>query len=153
MSLVYGPLSTAFEQAYTETATTTDALSDANTELISLIDNLQTADAVKPNTGYRTIQVNITTDGSSNYSVYFDGDLHTEISPDNGQGHPSLGYDNCTADGVEMDQIGQIRLLPVNTQKIVCGLTGMVPNKLHIIEVYGDSELLCLLYTSDAADE
>ena len=142
MSLVYGPLSTAFEQAYTETASTTDALSGANEELISLIDNLQTADAVQPNVGYRTIQVNITTNGSSNLSIYFDGELHTEIIPDDGQGGPSLGYDNCTADGIEMNQSGQIRLLPAGTQEIECGLTGMVPNKLHIIEVYGDSKLL-----------
>ena len=142
MSLVYGPLSTAFEQAYTETASTSDALSGANEELISLIDNLQTADAVQPNVGYRTIQVNITTNGSSNLSIYFDGELHTEIIPDDGQGGPSLGYDTCTADGNEMNQSGQTRLLPSGTQEIECGLTGMVPNKLHIIEVYGDSKLL-----------
>ena len=142
MSLVYGPLSTAFEQAYTETASTSDALSGANEELISLIDNLQTADAVQPNVGYRTIQVNITTNGSSNLSIYFDGELHTEIIPDDGQGGPSLGYDTCTADGNEMNQSGQTRLLPSGTQQIKCGLTGMVPNKLHIIEVYGDSKLL-----------
>ena len=140
--MVYGPLSTAFEQAYTETASTSDALSGANEELISLIDNLQTADAVQPNVGYRTIQVNITTNGSSNLSIYFDGELHTEIIPDDGQGGPSLGYDNCTADGIEMNQSGQIRLLPAGTKEIECGLTGMVPNKLHIIEVYGDSKLL-----------
>ena len=41
-----------------------------------------------------------------------------------------------------MDQFGQVRLLPINAQEIECSLTGMVPNKLHIIEVYGDSNLL-----------
>ena len=142
MSLVYGPLSTAFEQAYTATASTSDALSDANDELISLIENLQRADAIKPNVGYRTIQVNITTDGSENYSIYFDGELHTEIIADNGQGVLSAGYDNCTADGIEMQQLGQIRLLPSGAQEIECYLTGMVPNKLHNIEVYADSSLL-----------
>ena len=142
MSLVYGPLSTAFEQAYTATASTSDALSDANDELISLIENLQRADAIKPNVGYRTIQVNITTDGSENYSIYFDGELHTEIIADNGQGVLSVGYDNCTADGIEMQQLGQIRLLPSGAQEIECYLTGMVPNKLHNIEVYADSSLL-----------
>ena len=142
MSLVYGPLSTAFEQAYTATASTSDALSDANDELISLIENLQRADAIKPNVGYRTIQVNITTDGSENYSIYFDGELHTEIIADNGQGVLSAGYDNCTADGIEMQQLGQIRLLPSGVQEIECYLTGMVPNKLHNIEVYADSSLL-----------
>ena len=142
MSLVYGPLSTAFEQAYTATASTSDALSDANDELISLIENLQRADAIKPNVGYRTIQVNITTDGSENYSIYFDGELHTEIIADNGLGVLSVGYDNCTADGIEMQQLGQIRLLPSGAQEIECYLTGMVPNKLHNIEVYADSSLL-----------
>ena len=142
MSLVYGPLSTAFEQAYTATASTSDALSDANDELISLIENLQRADAIKPNVGYRTILVNITTDGSENYSIYFDGELHTEIISDNGQGVLSAGYDNCTADGIEMQQLGQIRLLPSGAQEIECYLTGMVPNKLHNIEVYADSSLL-----------
>ncbi|DAC60506.1 MAG TPA: extracellular solute-binding protein, partial [Candidatus Poseidoniales archaeon] len=142
MSLVYGPLSTAFEQAYTETASTSDALSDANDELISLIENLQRADAIEPNVGYRTIQVNITTDGSENYSIYFDGELHSEIITDNGQGKPSAGYDNCTADGVEMQQFGQTRLLPSGAQEIECYLTGMIPNKLHNIEVYADSILL-----------
>ena len=53
-----------------------------------------------------------------------------------------MGYDNCTADGVEMNQLGQVRLLPIDAQEIECSLTGMVPNQLHIIEVYGDSELL-----------
>tara|TARA_B100000242_G_scaffold131040_1_gene92728 strand:- start:239 stop:1588 length:1350 start_codon:yes stop_codon:yes gene_type:complete len=53
MSLVYGPLSTAFEQAYTGIASTDAALSDANEELLLLIDNLQRAQAIAPNTGYR----------------------------------------------------------------------------------------------------
>ena len=142
MSLVYGPLSTAFEQAYTAIASTSEALSGANDELISLIDNIEQADPVTTNRGYRTIQVNISTDGSDNYSIYFDGELHTEIIADNGQGISSAGYDNCTADGVEMTQFGQARLLPPGAKEIACYLTGMVPNKLHTIEAYSDSGML-----------
>ena len=139
MSLIYGPLSTAFEQAYTGTASTSDALSDANDELISLIDNLQRADPVEPNLGYRVIDANITTDGSQNYTIYVDGKLHTELQLDIGQGVTNNGYDVCTADGNEMNQTGQIRLFPVTTQEIKCSLTGMTPDKLHLIEVYSQN--------------
>ena len=142
MSLVYGPLSTAFEQAYTGIASTDAALSDANEELLSLIDNLQRAQAIAPNTGYRTIQVNFTAESETNYSIFLDGELHTEIIPDTGQGMLSAGYDNCTADGIEMNQMGQIRLLPSGAENIECTLTGMIPNQLHSIEVYSTSGLL-----------
>ena len=142
MSLVYGPLSTAFEQAYTGIASTDAALSDANEELLLLIDNLQRAQAIAPNTGYRTIQVNFTAESETNYSIFLDGELHTEIIPDTGQGMLSAGYDNCTADGIEMNQMGQTRLLPSGAENIECTLTGMIPNQLHSIEVYSASGLL-----------
>ena len=142
MSLVYGPLSTAFEQAYTGIASTSDALSDANDELLSLIDNLQRAAPIAPNIGYRTIQLNFTSELESNYSIYLDGELHTEIVSDTGQGTVSAGYDNCTADGKEMNQLGQVRLLPIGAQAIDCTLTGMIPNQLHTIEVYSQSGLI-----------
>ncbi len=138
MSLVYGPLSTAFEQAYTETASTSDALNDANKELISLIDNLQTAAPVANNPDYRVITVNITTDSSLNYSIFVDGELHTELLMHQegiGPGSPSLGYDSCLADGVEMLRLGQQKLFPENTQKISCSLTGIIPDTNHTIEV------------------
>ena len=35
-----------------------------------------------------------------------------------------------------MNQSGQIRLFPDTTQQIKCSLTGMIPDKLHLIEVY-----------------
>ena len=142
MSLVYGPLSTAFEQAYTGIASTDAALSDANEELLSLINNLQRAQAIAPNTGYRTIQVNFTAESETNYSIFLDGELHTEIIPDTGQSMLSAGYDNCTADGIEMNQMGQTRLLPSGAENIECTLTGMIPNQLHSIEVYSASGLL-----------
>ena len=40
MAMVYGPLVTAFEQVYTETATAQEALTGANEELISIVDGL-----------------------------------------------------------------------------------------------------------------
>ena len=46
MAMVYGPLVTAFEQVYTGTATADEALSGANTELISIVDGLQRGDAL-----------------------------------------------------------------------------------------------------------
>ena len=97
---------------------------------------------IAPNTGYRTIQVNFTAESETNYSIFLDGELHTEIIPDTGQGMLSAGYDNCTADGIEMNQMGQIRLLPSGVENIECTLTGMIPNQLHSIEVYSASGLL-----------
>ena len=139
MSLIYGPLSTAFEQAYTGTASTSDALSDANDELISLIDNLQRADPVEPNLGYRVIDANISTDGSQSYTIYVDGKLHTELQLDVGQGVTNSGYDSCTADGNQLNQSGQIRLFLGTAQEIKCSLTGMIPDQLHLIEVYSEN--------------
>ena len=60
MSLVYTPLLTAFEQGYSGIASTS-AVSGANQELISQIENLQTAEPVEQNKGYRTITVEIET--------------------------------------------------------------------------------------------
>ena len=51
MAMVYGPLVTAFEQVYTETATAEDALVGANDELISIVNGLQRAEAPPANLG------------------------------------------------------------------------------------------------------
>ena len=154
MALVYGPLSTAFEQAYTEEATTSDALSGANVELISLIENLQRADPVSTNPGYRTIDVNITTDGSTNYSIIVDGELHTELVVDTGQGQMSEGYDNCTADGVELNSMGSVRLFPQDANTITCSLTGMIPEFDHQIRVYSQLGLISdFTASTDVGDE
>ena len=154
MALIYGPLSTAFEQAYTGVATTSIALSDANDELESLIDNLQRADPVTTNPGYRTIDVNITTDGSQNYSIFVDGELHTELTVDIGQGNISEGYDNCTADGVELNNSGSVRLFSQGAEVITCSLTGMIPEFNHQIQVYSQLGLISdVMASTDVADE
>ena len=154
MALVYGPLSTAFEQAYTEEATTSDALSNANDELKSLIENLQKADPVSTNLGYRTIDINITTDGSSNYTIFVDGVLHTELVIDNGQGNISQGYDNCTADGVELNVLGSVRLFSLSANTITCSLTGMIPEFEHQIDIYSQSGLIdAFIASTEVEDE
>ncbi|MED5272228.1 MAG: extracellular solute-binding protein [Candidatus Thermoplasmatota archaeon] len=140
MSLVYDPLSTAFEQAYTEVATTNDALSDANNELISLIDGLQVAEPVEANIGYRTIEINVEIPTATNYSIFVDGELHTVLISDDGIGDSNKNYDTCKSEGIELQQREQTRLIPSNATSFNCTLTGMIPGKLHEIEVFADGD-------------
>jgi len=137
MSLIYGPLSTAFEQAYSEIATTEQALSDANSELISLIEGLQSAELPVVNEGYRTIDVTVETNGASNYTIEVDGAIHTQLRIDSG-GEPNTGYDSCTANGNELLREGQVPLIPPSASSFNCTLTGMIPSKIHNIEVFAD---------------
>ena len=142
MSLVYDPLSTAFDQAYSGVATTNDSLIDANTELKSLIEGLQVADPVQPNPGYRTIEINVDINQSTEYKIFVDEELHTILISDNGLGSENKNYDTCKSNGIELQQIGQTRIIPVNSTSSKCTLTGMIPEKLHTIEVYEDEELI-----------
>ena len=142
MSLVYDPLSTAFDQAYSGVATTNDSLIDANTELKSLIEGLQVADPVQPNPGYRTIEINVDINQSTEYKIFVDDELHTILISDNGLGSENKNYDTCKSNGIELQQIGQTRIIPVNSTSFNCTLTGMIPEKLHTIEVYEDEELI-----------
>ena len=53
-----------------------------------------------------------------------------------------------------MNQSGQIRLFPDSTQEIKCSLTGMVPNKLHLIEVYSQNgQLMSFEAVTGVADQ
>ena len=153
MSLVYGPLSTAFEQAYSSTATPEQALSDANNQLISLIEGLQSADPPTVNEGYRTIGVIVDTNGATNYTIKVDGEIHTNLRIDGG-GNENAGYDSCTANGKELLRDGQIPLIPPPTTSFNCTLTGMVPSKVHNIEVFADGvSILSLEATTDVVSE
>ena len=142
MALVYGPLVTAFEQVYTETSTATTALSGANTALIEEMNALERAAPPPPNDGYRTIAVNFTTDGSSNYTVFVDGTEHSQFSTRALVPSSLPAYDACTADGNAMAYIGSTRLIPDGGDRIDCELTGMVPGILHRIEVQSDLGLV-----------
>lgn len=142
MAMVYGPLVTAFEQVYTETATAQDALNGANEELISIVDGLQRADAPPANRGYRTVSVNFTTDGSSTYTVLVDGELHSRLVQSTFSGEHLPHYSSCTADGQEMIERNGERFIPVGVALVECDLTGMVPNVLHEVVIQGDSSIV-----------
>ncbi len=154
MALVYGPLSTAFEQAYTEVASTSDALEQANDELITLIDGLQTADPVEPNLGYRTIDIQVEILPETNYSVFVDGELHTILFSDDGSGIENANYDTCNSNGVELLQFEQKRIIPQGASTFNCTLTGMIPGKLHDIEVIADGvSIFKISKETDVLDE
>ena len=142
MSLVYDPLSTAFEQAYSEIASTEEALSGANQQLKEQIATLARADPYPLADGYRTITIEFETNNSFSFDVYVDGDLHTEIRMQEGNNGSYLGYDSCTDGTTELLQIGQIRMLQPSTLIVECELTGMVPDREHLIEVYSEQDLV-----------
>ena len=142
MSLVYDPLSTAFEQAYSEIASTEEALSGANQQLKEQIATLARADPYPLADGYRTITIEFETNNSYSFDVYVDGDLHTEIRMQEGNNGSYLGYDSCTDGATELLQIGQIRMVQPSTLIVECELTGMVPDRQHLIEVYNEQDLV-----------
>ena len=142
MSLVYDPLSTAFEQAYSEIASTEEALSGANQQLKEQIATLARAEPYPLADGYRTITIEFETNSSYSFDVYVDGDLHTEIRMQEGTNGSVLGYDSCTDGTTELLQIGQIRMVQPSTLIVKCELTGMVPDKEHLIEVYSEQDLV-----------
>ena len=142
MSLVYDPLSTAFEQAYSGIASTDEALSGANEQLEEQIESISRADPFPLTEGYRTITIEFETTNATSYDVFVDGALHTEIRVGLGSNGLLLGYDSCT-DGVnELLQLGQQRIALTSTKTIQCALTGMVPEQDHLIEVFGDEVLI-----------
>tara|TARA_Y100000589_G_scaffold56533_1_gene46790 strand:+ start:29652 stop:32273 length:2622 start_codon:yes stop_codon:yes gene_type:complete len=142
MSLVYDPLSTAFEQAYSGIASTDEALSGANQQLEEQIESISRADPFPLTEGYRTITIEFETTNATSYDVFVDGALHTEIRVGLGSNGLLLGYDSCT-DGVnELLQLGQQRIALTSTKTIQCALTGMVPEQDHLIEVFGDEVLI-----------
>ena len=142
MSLVYDPLSTAFEQAYSEIASTEEALSGANQQLKEQIATLARAEPYPLADGYRTITIEFETNCSYSFDVYVDGVLHTEIMMQEGNNGSVLGYDSCTDGPTELLQIGQIRMVQPSTLIVECELTGMVPDKEHLIEVYSEQDLV-----------
>ncbi|MEC7272237.1 MAG: extracellular solute-binding protein [Candidatus Thermoplasmatota archaeon] len=142
MSLVYDPLSTAFEQAYSGIASTDEALSGANQQLEEQIESISRADPFPLAEGYRTIIIEFETTNATSYDVFVDGALHTEIRVGLGGNGSLLGYDSCT-DGVnELLQLDQQRIALASTKTIQCDLTGMVPEQDHLIEVFGDDVLI-----------
>lgn len=141
MAMVYGPLVTAFEQVYTETSDAQTALEGANAELSSLMDGLQRAANPPTNDGYRTVTVNFTTDGSSNYTVLVDGALHSTLTT-SASADALPDFTPCTTDGVALPESPGLQHLPEGVRTVECNLTGMVPNVVHNITIQGDGEVL-----------
>ena len=142
MSLVYDPLSTAFEQAYSGIATTEEALSGANQQLEEQIDSISRAEPYPLSEGYRTITIEFELTNATSYDILVDGQLHTEILVESSSTGSSLGYDSCTDGTIELLQDGQRRIVSDDAERIQCGLTGMVPEQDHLIEVFADDVLI-----------
>lgn len=136
MALVYGPLGTAFEQVYTDSSTSQQALSGANSELINLLAESQQAEASQLVDGYRTISISfIDESGYDLYRISFDGEEHSTY-PNNADCFNTESQWNCN-------------------------LTGMIPGKMHDILVIGEglngtsesSTLLTMNMSSEVQDE
>ena len=154
MSLVYDPLSTAFEQAYSGIATTEEALNGANRQLEDQISSLARADPYPLVEGYRIISIEFEVNDGDAYQIFVDGVLHTELRVQDTTNGAYLGYDVCSDGSTEFFQEGQVRLLPSSTQMVQCDLTGMIPNQEHLIEVYENQAVVYSISSSTSiADE
>ena len=154
MSLVYDPLSTAFEQAYSGIATTEEALNGANRQLEDQISSLARADPYPLVEGYRTISIEFEVNDGDAYQIFVDDVLHTELRVQDATNGTYLGYDVCSDGSTEFFQEGQVRLLPSSTQMVQCDLTGMIPNQEHLIEVYENQAVVYSISSSTSiADE
>ena len=154
MSLVYDPLSTAFEQAYSGIASTEEALSGANQQLKEQMDSISRAEPFPLAEGYRTISIEFETTNATAYDVFVDGQIHTEIRVQSISNGSLLGYDSCTDGANELLQVGQQRIASDSMETIQCNLTGMIPEMDHVIEVFGDDVLIYSINASTSvADE
>ena len=154
MSLVYDPLSTAFEQAYSGIASTEEALSGANQQLKEQMDSISRAEPFPLAEGYRTISIEFETTNAAAYDVFVDGQIHTEIRVQSISNGSLLGYDSCTDGANELLQVGQQRIASESMETIQCNLTGMIPETDHSIEVFGDDVLIYSINASTSvADE
>ena len=112
MALVYGPLGTAFEQVYTDSSTSGQALSDANEELVSMLAESQQAAEMLLIEGYRTATIQFTAEpGYDTLRIVVDGENHST--------HPTNADCSTSAD------------------LWTCNLTGLVPGAVHQVEVFG----------------
>ena len=142
MSLIYGPLGTAFDQAYLGIATTSEALTGANQQLQEQVEAISRAEPFPLAEGYRTIRIEFAPLNLTEHQIFVDGELHTKFEVGSENTGAVLGYDSCTINGTEVRQIGQVRILSTASQTIQCNLTGMVPDQDHLIEVFGGETLL-----------
>ena len=154
MSIVYGPLGTAFEQVHGGSASAQEALAGADAEMDNLLNAQSTSEPFPLAPGYRTIDVTVPADPSAiSYHVYVDNISHSTVLV--GEfGTLESNYDSCTADGVELLRSGQNPVVSATAGNWTCGLTGMIPDQTHHIEVfvdYGGNADLSLHFSMNAS--
>ena len=139
MSLVYGPLGTAFEQAHSGIATAEDALIGADLEMDNLLASQSTSEPYPLTDGYRTISVTVPTDSQAvAYHIFVDNVTHSSLLVGE-NGSENNGYDSCTVDGQELTRLNGLPLVPPSAGNWTCALTGMIPSKFHQIDVFIDN--------------
>ncbi|HJM40592.1 MAG TPA: extracellular solute-binding protein [Candidatus Thalassarchaeaceae archaeon] len=138
MSIVYGPLGTAFEQVHGGSATAQEALEGANAEMNNLLSSQSSSAPFPLSPGYRTIDVTVPVDSSAiSYQIYVDNVSHSNLLV--GEfGMTGTGYDSCTAEGVELLRMNDVAVVPQSAGNWTCGLTGMIPDQIHHIEIFVD---------------
>jgi arabinogalactan oligomer/maltooligosaccharide transport system permease protein len=154
MSIVYGPLGTAFEQVHGGSASAQEALEGADAEMDNLLSAQSTSEPFPLAPGYRTIDVTVPVDPSAmSYHVYVDNTSHSTLQV--GEfGTVESTYDSCTSGGVELLRLGDNPVVPATAGNWTCGLTGMIPDQTHHIEVfvdYGGNADLSLHFSMDAS--
>ena len=154
MSIVYGPLGTAFEQVHGGSASAQEALEGADAEMDNLLNTQSTSDPFPLAPGYRTIDVTVPADPSAiSYHIYVDNISHSAVLV-GGFGTIESTYDSCTADGVELLRFGHNPVVSSTAGNWTCGLTGMIPEQTHHIEVfvdYGGNADLSLHFSMNAS--
>ena len=139
MSLVYGPLGTAFEQAHSGIATAEEALNGADMEMDELLSSQSTSEPFPLADGYRTISITVPTNPQVvAYHILVDNVTHSSLLVGEG-GVESSGYDSCTVDGEELSRLNDLPLIPPSAGNWTCTLTGMIPGKYHKIQVFVDN--------------
>ena len=138
MSIVYGPLGTAFEQVHGGSASSQDALGGADAEMDNILSSHSTSEPFPLSPGYRTIDITVPADSLAiSYHIYVDNLSHSELLV-NGNGTVGMGYDSCTSEGVELLRVNDVAIVPQSAVNWTCGLTGMIPDRTHHIEVFVD---------------
>ncbi len=139
MSIVYGPLGTAIEQVHVGDSGAQEALNGANSEMLSLLSEQSTAEPYPLTPGYRTIGLTVPVNSSAiSYEIFVDNLSHTILLV--GEfGSQSTGYDSCKSGNIELLREGHSPVIPPTANNWTCHLTGMVPDRIHQIDVYADT--------------
>ena len=102
MSIVYGPLGTAFEQVHGGSASAEEALAGADTEMDNLLSAQSTSEPFPLVPGYRTIDISVPIDPLAvYYHVFVDNSSHSTLVVGE-VGSAGSGYDSCTSGGLEL---------------------------------------------------